>query len=109
MATTFGNMDIVLASSASVIVPCLNGQQIVFMKASACNTDGSSHTVTIYRVAPAGSPGAANAIIDAETIAAGETAVLPLSGQTLTAGQSLQALASAGAFVRLNVGYAIQS
>jgi hypothetical protein len=72
---------------------------------SACtvtNTTAGAVTVTMYLVPSAGTAGASNCILSARSIAAGESFnVNPVIGQTLVAGATLQALASAGASITL--------
>jgi hypothetical protein len=106
MALNVGNFDAVLAASAASLLAGASADQITLLKVTACNTDTVTRTITLYRVPLAGSPSAANMIIDALPIAAGETVVLPLSGQTLVNGQSLQGLASSASVVNINGSYA---
>lgn len=72
---------------------------------SACtltNTTAGALTATVYLVPNAGSPTAANTVLSARTLAAGESLnVGSAIGQTLSAGGTLQALASAGASISL--------
>lgn len=66
------------------------------------NTSAGAVTVTMYLVPSAGAPGAANCILSARTLAAGESYnVGSAIGQTLPAGATLQALASAGTAITL--------
>jgi len=107
MALNVGNADVQIGTSATNIVNGGLGQSITILKATATNTDTAIRSLTLYRVPNGGSVGAAY-IIGADTyqIGAGETVVLPLSGQTLIAQQSLQGVASVAAVVNLNLSYA---
>lgn len=72
---------------------------------SACtltNTTAGAVTATLHLVPSGGTAGAANCILSARTIAAGESYnVGSAIGQTLPAGATLQALASAATAVTL--------
>ena len=77
----------------------------VLVTISACtvtNTTAGALTAPVYLVPSGGSATAANCILSAKTLAAGESLnVGSAIGQTLAAGGMLQALASAGAGVSL--------
>jgi hypothetical protein len=72
---------------------------------SACtltNTTAGAITATLYLVPNAGTAGVGNCILSARTLAAGESYnVASAIGQTLPAGGTIQALASAGASITL--------
>jgi hypothetical protein len=105
MALTVGNVDAVLAASAASILTGAAADQITILKATVLNTDTVTRTITLYRVPLAGSPAVANELIQAFAVGPGQTVVLPLSGQTLVGGQSLQGLASVAAVVNINLSY----
>ena len=66
-------------------------------RACFSNPTPGAVTVTAYLVPTAGSPGAANALIDALVVGAGSTYVSPeLAGLVIPAGSSLHAFASTG-------------
>lgn len=99
---------VVLTTSAVAYYTTSSKVTSAITKATVTNTTGTSATVTVYIVPPGGSPAAANTIISAQPIAAGHSIDLfQLHGQKLvTAGESLQALASAGSALSLRVtGY----
>lgn len=69
---------------------------------SFTNTSGSPVSVTLYRVPSSGSPLAANTILSAFSLAAGQTYVPPQAiGLQMSTGMTLQALASTGAVVSI--------
>lgn len=107
MAFTLGNVDYSITASAAAALSA-GTSSILILKASVCNTDSSPRTVNIYRVTSPASAGATNELVKTLTIGVGATEVLPISGQTLTAGQSIQALASVAAVCVLSIGYAVQ-
>jgi hypothetical protein len=61
--------------------------------------------VTLYRVPSGGTAGTTNILLGTYPVGAGETAVLPISGQAVTGGATLQALASSASLVNLNVSW----
>jgi hypothetical protein len=68
------------------------------------NPDTAAHTITVNIVATSGSASAANQIINARSLAPGETYVSPeLAGAVLPPGSSLHALADTAAKVVLMV------
>jgi hypothetical protein len=71
--------------------------QAVITQATVSNPTAGAATATVYLVPPGASPGAANAIIWQQSIAAGATVRLyPMVNHVLvSAGSSIQALASA--------------
>ena len=98
----FVNTDVVLTNAAQTVMGAGTNGVLIF-KASVTNTDASARSVTFYRVPMGGSPSLSNVVIDGETIAAGGTIVLPLSGQSLVNGQTLQGLASVTSVVNVAV------
>lgn len=72
---------------------------------SACtltNTTGTAQTATLHLVPPAGSAADSNCILFEYTIAAGASYNVPGAiGQTLPAGGTIQALASAGSAITI--------
>lgn len=69
-------------------------------KMSLTNVDTNPHTVTMYLVPNAGSPGVTNTITKTRSIAAGTTWNSPdFVGQILNAGDTIQALADANTSV----------
>ena len=105
MALNLGNSDLVLTTAAATAIAASALAQLTILKATANNTDSSAHTITVYRVPNGGSPSASNAVLTAYPVAANTAVVLPLSGQTLTDGQTLQAIASVASVVNLNVSW----
>lgn len=66
------------------------------------NTTAGAVTATVHLVPSGGSASASNCVLSARSIAAGETYIVPGAiGQTLDAGGTLQALASAGTAISL--------
>ncbi|WP_110855971.1 hypothetical protein [Paraburkholderia silvatlantica] len=72
---------------------------------SFTNTSANPVSVTVYNVPSGGSPGAANQVVSAYSIAAGKTYVPPqLIGLNMAAGSTLQALASTASVVNAQGG-----
>ena len=70
--------------------------QIIIKNAVFTNVTGGAITITVYRVASGGSPGATNTIISARSIGANATDRAPeLINMVLNGGDTIQALASA--------------
>jgi hypothetical protein len=104
MTVSIITADVVLGTSASMVFSSSASAQFVILKASVTNTASAAHTVTLYRVPQAGSAVAANIMgADALSVGAGGTVVLPVSGQGVNTGQTLQALASAAGVVNMNI------
>jgi hypothetical protein len=101
----FGTSDVTLVGTLPVLTPGL-GQWLI-VKATANNADTVARTVTVYRVPNGGTAGAGNILAQPISLAAGATVTLPLSGQALINGASLQAVASADHVVNLNLTYEI--
>jgi hypothetical protein len=94
-----------LATTAGTVITTGSADQALILKASAYNADTVSHTVTLYRVPSGGTAGATNILLGAYPLGAGETVVLPISGQAIIGGASLQALASAASEVNLSLSW----
>ena len=76
------------------------GTTSVVKRALFSNTTASPQTITVNVVQFGGSASASNQVINARTVAPGETYVSPeLAGVVLAAGDFIQALASAGASI----------
>ena len=107
VVTYVPNVDAVLTNSSAAYFTAGTGQQFIILKCSVTNTDTLPRRVTFYRAPPAG--GVASAIImgaDNLDVPPLATVVIPISGQTLSSGQALQALASVGSVVNLSVSLA---
>lgn len=82
--------------------------QFLLLRATVANTGTQPVVVTVWRVPSGGT------VADGETIVTGffleglKTKTLPLSGQTLVAGQALYASASIASVVNLSIGYAAE-
>lgn len=86
-----------LGTSAAALYTAPANTRAVVKKATFTNTSAGAVTFTVYRVASGGSPGDANTIIKAKSLAANESYTCPeLSNQVIGPGDSIQALASAG-------------
>ena len=74
-------------------------------KMTLTNTTGGAITATVYKIKSGGSATAANTIISAKSLAAGETYNCPeMIGQVLSSLDFIQALASAGTSITISVG-----
>lgn len=109
---TIGTADVVLTAAAANIIASGPTDSFLILKATACNTDTVARTVSIYRVPPAGVADATMLITDASgasafTVGPGETVTLPLSGQGIVGGQSLQGLASVTSVVVVSVTWLV--
>lgn len=105
--TTLGSSDTRLTTAAQSVMAAGSGENLLILKATVNNQDTASHTMTMYRVAVSGSPGADNIIVDALSLDAGETRALPVSGQPVTNGQTVQAVCSATNAMVLNLGWVV--
>lgn len=99
--------DAQLTSAPMVVLAPGSLDEWLLLKVTVNNQDASDRTVTVYRVPASGSPDSTNIIINAQTILAGQTIPLFLSGEAVTDGQTLQALASVGGFVNINGTYVV--
>ena len=105
MAAGVASSDVVIGSSAALIVSANLTNTLTLMKATAVNYDTVTRYLTIYRVLPGLSAANSNMIIDALPIAPAATQVLPLAGQARANGQSLQAKADSASVVNVNLSY----
>ena len=72
---------------------------------TATNTTAAAHTLTVYLVASGGSASAANCIISAKSINAGETYNCPeMISKIIPDGSFIQCLADAGAAITVSAG-----
>lgn len=93
-----------LTTSATTIYTATNVRAQVHA-ATFVNTTAGAITVTIYLVPNGGSAGAANTLLSARSLAAGESyKVIELIGQWLSAGDTIQALASAATSISVMIG-----
>lgn len=108
MAVNVSNSDAVLGNVANptTLLNATPPNQITITKASVFNTDSGSRTVSIYRVPSGGNTSSVNPITGNVALGALETVVLPLSGQTLVNGQTLQGTCDATGKVQISIGYA---
>lgn len=76
------------------------GTTAVIKRAVFSNTTASPQTITVNVVTSGGTASAANQIINARTIAPGETYVSPeLAGMVISPAETVQAVSSAGAAI----------
>lgn len=104
--TTLGATDLSLTIAVQTVLNPGSAQWLI-TKATVTNTDSAARTVTVYRVASAGTAGTGNIIIEPVTLQAGETQALPLSGHAIVNAGTLQALASADNVVNMSVTYQV--
>ena len=101
--------DLVLTTSAQTVITSTDINQCTIMKATVANLDTVSHTVTIYRVPSGGSVSNATIMVPNAVIpSTGSTnpLVLPLNGQVLYNGQTLQAVCdNNSSVVNLNISW----
>jgi hypothetical protein len=91
-----------LTGSATVLYTCPLNTTAVVTGCTFTNTDTTARTVTVYVVRSGASPGAANALISALSIAAPPAAPYTspeMRTVTLSAGDSIRAFADVGAKV----------
>ncbi len=107
MALSFGFTDYaLLTTTTNPALAAGGGQSIVILTATVCNTDISTHRVTVWRTtggAPSTQP---NLIWDSQPVDSLKTVAIPINGQTLTNGAALYASQDAGSGVNLNIGWA---
>jgi len=106
MGTSLKSRDVVLMDTPDVVVQVETLAQATIMKASVLNTDVIAHTVSVYRVNDGDEAITTNQIISNAIVAAGQTYVLPLNGQVLFEGQSLQANADANSVINIAISIA---
>lgn len=93
-----------LTASAATYVTASGTSKVIIKSAVFTNTDSVARTITVHRVASAGSAAATNIVINAFSLTAGQAYVSPeLANMVLNAGETLQALASTTAVVNINV------
>lgn len=106
---TLGNIDAVLiTTTTNAIIQAQGSDQLLLLKVTACNTDGSDRTVSVWRAPSGGTATTGELLWDGQTVKAGETVTLPLSGKSLVMNQQLFASASVASVVNLSVDYAKQ-
>jgi len=106
MTLTFNNSDTQLLTTAQPVLVGDQGATYIITAATVVNTDTEQHEVSVWRVPNGGSTSLAGTqIIDAQPVAAGETAQLGLVGQSLTNAATLQALADAADVLNLNLSW----
>lgn len=93
-----------IANSATTYLTADTGTWVRIDACALCNDSGGNETVTMHIVPSGGSAASSNKILDAYTVADGETYTPPgIIGQWLEPGATLQALASTAASVTLIV------
>lgn len=93
-----------LTASAAAYVTAPANTTYVIKKAVFTNTDTVARTITVHRVAAAGTATAANMIISAFSLSAGQTyEATSLGNMVMGPGVTLQALASTTAVVNIFV------
>lgn len=93
-----------LTASAAAYVTAPANTTYVIKKAVFTNTDSSARTITVHRVASGGSATAANMIISAFSLSAGQTyEATSLGNMVMGPGVTLQALASVTSVVNIFV------
>jgi hypothetical protein len=94
-----------LTTSAAVYYTAPSGTTSTVNNLSLTNTSASPVAVTLFRVPNSGAAGAANTILSAFSLAAGQTYVPPQAiGLQLDPGMTLQALASSATAVTIAGG-----
>lgn len=93
-----------LTTSATTIYTATNVRSQIHA-AVFTNTTGGAITITVYLVPTGQSAAAANTVISARSLAAGETyKAIELVGQWLSASDTVQALASANTSISVMIG-----
>ena len=93
-----------LAAADAAIVTGNSNVTTVIKRAVFSNTDSAAHTITLNVVASGGSSSAANQVVNARALAAGETYVSPeLAGVVLSPGDMIRGLADAASKVTVTV------
>ena len=94
-----------LTTSAATYYTVPSGTISTIANLSLTNTSASPVAVTVYNVESAGSPSAANQLVSAFSLSAGQSYVPPQAiGLQMNAGSTLQALAATGAVVNIQGG-----
>ena len=106
MTFAIGSSDTALTSTAVPIVTVPQGASYIILAATAVNTDTAAHQVSVWRVQSGGAtsnPGAL--VVDQQSIAPGETAQLPIVGQTMVNADSFLAAVDTAGVVNLNLSW----
>ncbi len=106
MALSQSSRDTVLSTDIVIVAASETLSQATITKCSILNTDSVAHAVDIYRVIDGGDPDATNQMFKGLAIAANSTVVVPLGGQVLAGGQTLQASADANSVVNFSISLA---
>jgi len=88
-----------ITNAAVTYYTCPTNLTAKINSAWACNTSASPRTITAYLVPTNGTAGAANMVVNARAIAAGDSIPLPDICQSMVAGTTLQLLSDAGSAV----------
>lgn len=103
MSTGIASVLVQLGNSATTIVAAPNPGAATIVKANISNLDSGNHTVTLYNVPSGGNASTSNIMVNAYPIGAGLNDVLPVSGQGVDNGATIQALADTAGVVNLAV------
>ena len=108
MALSLGNTgaQILLTTTTNPLLTTGTGQNFLFLKVNAANTDASAHTVTAYMVPAGGSVATSNIVLEPFNVAANSNAVLPLSGQTISNGAAIYMKCSTTGVMNASIAYA---
>lgn len=99
-----------LPAALTSLYTCPAARAVLIKHAAFCNTTGGAVTVTVEVVPNGGSSGNPAMLMDAVSVAAGATYVSPeLDGVVLQTGDSIYAMASAGASISANIYGILQS
>ena len=107
MALNTVNADIVVSNTATTIYTGVTSSQATILKASVLNTNTNVHYISVYRVVNGNIANTSNELIKDLPINPSQTIVLPLNGQVLVNGQSLQAICDANSVVNFNISLAV--
>ena len=93
-----------LTTSAVAVVTCPASTKYRVTQCNALNVTGGAVTMTLHRVASAGSPAATTQLTSAHSLAANTAYQCPeVVGIVLEAGETLQALASANTSITMAI------
>lgn len=90
-----------LTSSAATYYTAPANTKTVISACRLTNTTAGAVTATVYLVPSGGTAGATNIVLSAKSLAAGESFDVPIDGQVLLTGGTLQALASANTSITI--------
>ena len=107
MALNVKNADVVISNTATIVYTIDNVSQATILKATVLNTDSILHTIDIYRVPNGSTAGSSNMMFDQLSVNPSQTVVLPLNGQVLVNGQSLQATCDTANMVNFSISLAV--